>query len=66
MMPVVYIRGGELVVQPMQWWLVPQWSKDGKVNFSTFNAKSETIEKEQAFQPVFQRQQMSYSCGGVL
>lgn len=53
MMPVIYIRDGELVVQPMQWWLVPQWSKDGKVNFSTFNAKSETLEQSKLFSPYF-------------
>jgi len=53
MMPVIYIREGELVVQPMQWWLVPHWSKDGKVNFSTFNAKSETLEQSKLFSPYF-------------
>ncbi len=52
-MPVVVVRDGDLVVQKMQWWLVPHWSKDGKVNFSTFNAKAETLEKSRLYAPYF-------------
>ena len=52
-MPVVAIRDSELAVQPMQWWLVPHWSKDGKVHFSTFNAKAETLGQSRLFGPYF-------------
>lgn len=52
-MPVIAVRGGERVVQPMQWWLVPHWSKDGKTSFSTFNAKSETLAESRLFAPYF-------------
>ena len=52
-MPVLAIRDGEIVTQKMQWWLIPHWSKDGKVNFSTFNAKAETLEQSRLFSPYF-------------
>ena len=54
-MPVIAIRDSELVVQSMQWWLVPHWSKDGKANFSTFNAKAETLGQSKLFSPYFKR-----------
>lgn len=52
-MPVVAVRDGALVAQRMQWWLVPHWSKDGKVQFSTFNAKAETLEQSRLFSSYF-------------
>jgi len=52
-MPVVVVRNGTLAVQKMQWWLIPHWSKDGKVNFSTFNAKAETLEISRLYSPYF-------------
>jgi putative SOS response-associated peptidase YedK len=33
----------------MRWGLVPNWSKDDKISFSTFNAKAETIAAKPAF-----------------
>jgi putative SOS response-associated peptidase YedK len=52
-MPVVAVRGGALLVQPMRWWLVPHWSKDGKPVASTFNAKAETLGQSRLFSPYF-------------
>lgn len=52
-MPVIAIREGGIVAQKMQWWLIPHWSRDGKVKFSTFNAKSETLEQSKLFSPYF-------------
>jgi len=52
-LPVVAIRDGELTIQLMQWWLIPHWSKAAKTEFSTFNAKSETVEKSSLFSPYF-------------
>jgi len=52
-LPVFAVRHGELVVQEMQWWLVPHWSKDGKTNATTFNAKSETVAESRLFAPYF-------------
>lgn len=41
---------------PMQWWLVPRWSKTAKPDFSMFNARSETAAKSRAFSGPLRRQ----------
>jgi len=48
-MPVVAEREGELVLQKMQWWLIPHWSKDGNIKAATFNAKAETLDQSKYF-----------------
>jgi putative SOS response-associated peptidase YedK len=52
-MPVIAERNGELVLEKMQWWLVPHWSKDGKIKATTFNAKAETLDQSKLFTPYF-------------
>lgn len=52
-LPVVAIREGELRIQLMQWWLVPHWAKEPATKFSTFNAKSETVDAKGLFAPYF-------------
>jgi putative SOS response-associated peptidase YedK len=52
-MPVLAMREGELVLQKMQWWLIPHWSKDGKIKTTTFNAKAETLDQSKIFAPYF-------------
>ncbi|RPI07119.1 MAG: SOS response-associated peptidase [Ignavibacteriae bacterium] len=52
-MPVIVRRDGELLLQKMQWWLIPHWSSDGKVKATTFNAKSETLDQSKLFTPYF-------------
>jgi putative SOS response-associated peptidase YedK len=52
-MPVLAIQNGNLVIRKMQWWLIPHWSKDGKIHASTFNAKSETLDQSKLFAPYF-------------
>lgn len=41
---------------PMQWWLVPRWSKTAKPDFTMFNARSETAAKSKAFSAPLKRQ----------
>ena len=53
LLPVFAVRHDELAVQPMQWWLIPHWSKDGKPSATTFNAKSETVDTSRLFAPYF-------------
>ncbi len=53
LMPVVAERGQRLGVHLMRWGLVPHWSKDGKSEFSTFNAKAETLHTSKLFSPYF-------------
>lgn len=52
-LPVIANRDNALVVERMQWWLIPHWSKEPKSKFSTFNAKSETLETSRLFGPYF-------------
>jgi putative SOS response-associated peptidase YedK len=52
-LPVFAIRHDELIAEPMQWWLIPHWSKDGKPGFSSFNAKAETLDQSKLFAPYF-------------
>lgn len=52
-LPVIAVREGELRIQLMQWWLVPHWAKEPDTKFSTFNAKSETVDKKGLFLPYF-------------
>jgi len=51
--PVVAIRNDELIVESMKWGLVPHWSKDGKIQFNTINAKSETLDQSKLYAPYF-------------
>ena len=53
LMPVVAQREGKFVIEYMRWGLVPHWSKDGKTEFSTFNAKSETLHSSRLYAPYF-------------
>lgn len=52
-MLVFALREGEVVGQRMQWWLIPHWSKDGKIKATTFNAKAETLGESRLFLPYF-------------
>jgi putative SOS response-associated peptidase YedK len=52
-MPVIAQREGETVVQAMQWWLIPHWSKENKPGFSAFNAKAETLETSNLWKTYF-------------
>lgn len=53
-MPVVVVRDGELRVEMMRWGLVPHWSKAPKTEFSTINAKAETLSQSRLYAPYFQ------------
>ncbi len=52
-LPVVAVREGALMVQRMQWSLIPHWSKEPRSKFSTFNAKGETLAGSRLFSPYF-------------
>jgi putative SOS response-associated peptidase YedK len=49
--PVVRVDGetGERELTAMRWGLIPFWSKDSKIAFSTINAKAETLTTSPAF-----------------
>lgn len=44
---------GERELVPMQWGLVPSWSKEGKMTVPTFNAKAETAPFKPTFRSAF-------------
>jgi putative SOS response-associated peptidase YedK len=46
---------GKRELTAMRWGLIPYWSKDGKVAFSTINAKAETIASSPVFRDAFTR-----------
>jgi putative SOS response-associated peptidase YedK len=55
--PVVRLSrdSGEREIALMRWGLIPWWAKDGKIGFSTINAKAETLSTSPAFREAFQR-----------
>lgn len=53
LMPVVAQRDNKTQVMLMRWGLVPHWSKDGKTEFTTFNAKCETLHTSKLYAPYF-------------
>ncbi|MFZ4619639.1 MAG: SOS response-associated peptidase [Bacteroidota bacterium] len=53
LMPVVAQRDNAFQVMLMRWGLVPHWSKDGKTEFTTFNAKCETLHTSKLYAPYF-------------
>lgn len=41
---------GKRAISRMKWGLIPPWSKTGKMDYATFNAKCETVETAASFQ----------------
>lgn len=46
---------GELKLSYMQWWLLPFWSKEVRIKYSTFNARVENVATSASFRTPFQR-----------
>ena len=54
--PVVrQAEGGELELARLQWWLLPFWSKEPRIKYSTFNARVETVAKAASFRDPLKR-----------
>lgn len=55
--PVPVVRRGEngRELRLLQWPLIPHWAKEGKVKFSTANAKGETVRDKPAFRNAWRR-----------
>jgi putative SOS response-associated peptidase YedK len=55
--PVVRVnrQTGERRLSLLQWGLVPFWSKDPKIAYSTINARAETVAEKPAFREAYQR-----------
>lgn len=39
----------------MQWWLLPSWSPEPRIKYSTFNARVETVSTNSSFREPFKR-----------
>jgi putative SOS response-associated peptidase YedK len=44
---------GERRLETLRWGLIPFWAKDGKIGYSTINAKAETVAVAPAFREAF-------------
>jgi len=55
--PVVRLNrdSGQREIVLMRWGLIPYWSKDAKIGYSTINAKAETVASAPAFREAFKR-----------
>ena len=46
---------GELELARLQWWLLPFWSKEPRIKYSTFNARVETVATAASFREPLKR-----------
>ena len=46
---------GALELTDMQWWLLPFWSKEPRIKYSTFNARVESVATASSFREPFKR-----------
>lgn len=53
--PVIRLVGDRLVIEEMQWGLVPAWSKDPSVGSKMINARSETVSEKPSFRGLVQK-----------
>jgi putative SOS response-associated peptidase YedK len=49
MLVAIHSEDGKRVPKMMKWGLIPHWSKDDKLQYSTFNARSEDLEQSHRF-----------------
>jgi putative SOS response-associated peptidase YedK len=54
-MPVIVERDGKRNAVGMKWGLVPHWSKEPRVKFSTINARAETVSSSPVYKVPFER-----------
>jgi len=53
--PVIVAVDGAIVLKPMRFSLIPQWSKDAKPKFATHNARLESIAEKPTWKDAFQK-----------
>jgi putative SOS response-associated peptidase YedK len=46
---------GALELTDMQWWLLPYWSKEARIKYTTFNARIESVATSASFREPFKR-----------
>jgi putative SOS response-associated peptidase YedK len=55
LMPVIVWEDLAPRVYPMRWGVIPSWSKEPKMQFSTINAKAETLNTSRIWKPLLQK-----------
>jgi putative SOS response-associated peptidase YedK len=55
---------GALELVAMQWWLLPNWSREPRVKFSSFNARVESVSTAASFRVPFRRQRCLFPVQG--
>lgn len=53
--PVIRLVDDRLVIEEMQWGLVPSWSKDPSIGSKMINARSETVTEKPSFRGLVQK-----------
>jgi putative SOS response-associated peptidase YedK len=54
--PVIrYGADGEPELAMMQWWLLPHWSKTSRIEFSTFNARTDKVSSAASYRVPFRK-----------
>ena len=47
--------GGEPELATLQWWLLPYWSKESRIKFSTFNARTDKVSSAASYRVPFRK-----------
>ncbi len=62
--PVIRTRDGERECAMLRWGLVPSWSKEPKAEYSTINARSETVATKPTYREAFRRRRCLVPASG--
>jgi putative SOS response-associated peptidase YedK len=65
-LPIIKYSKDHVEVVSMRWGLVPFFSKDGKFNFSTFNARAEGLDTKPTYRGPFKRHKCIVPASGYI
>ncbi|CAN5306119.1 SOS response-associated peptidase [soil metagenome] len=63
-MPVILEDGGQRLIRPHRWGLIPFWADSVKTGYSLINARAETLTKKRSFQKPFSSQRCIVPASG--
>ena len=62
--PIIRQIGDNRIVNEALWGLIPSWSKDKKIAFRTFNARSETLAEKPSFRATYKHKRCLIPASG--